>query len=117
MRAKLPRNIGVFWGHKPEKYSTDLNEEPKLALYFLDMGRNRKAKLTGESIVTARQDLDEKAQPAVSMTMNTTGTRIWAKWTAEAATKRSRIAIMLDNLVYSAPFVNSEIPNGNSIIQ
>ncbi len=117
VRAKLPRNIGVFWGHKPEKYSTDLNEEPKLALYFLDMGRNRKAKLTGESIVTARQDLDEKAQPAVSMTMNTTGTRIWAKWTAEAATKRSRIAIMLDNLVYSAPFVNSEIPNGNSIIQ
>ncbi len=117
VRAKLPRNIGVFWGHKPEKYSTDLNEEPKLALYVLDMGRNRKAKLTGESIVTARQDLDEKAQPAVSMTMNTTGTRIWAKWTAEAATKRSRIAIMLDNLVYSAPFVNSEIPNGNSIIQ
>ncbi|MDQ2657203.1 MAG: protein translocase subunit SecDF [Bacteroidota bacterium] len=115
--AKLPRNIGVFWGHKAERYSTDQSEEPKLALYFLDMGRNRKAKLTGESIVTARQDLDEKAQPAVSMTMNTTGTRIWAKWTAEAATKRSRIAIMLDNVVYSAPFVNSEIPNGNSIIQ
>ncbi len=117
VRAKLPRNVGVFWGHKPEKYSTDVNEQPKLALYFLDLGRNHKAKLTGESIVNARQDLDEKAQPAVSMTMNTTGTRIWAKWTAEAATKRSRIAIMLDNVVYSAPFVNSEIPNGNSIIQ
>jgi SecD/SecF fusion protein len=49
--------------------------------------------------------------------MNSTGTRIWAKWTAEAAQKRSRIAIVLDNLVYSAPSVNSEIPNGNSIIQ
>lgn len=118
VRARLPRNVGVFWANKPEKYnSADPSEDPKLQLYFLDLGRNRKAKLTGEAIVNARTDLDEKAQPAVSMTMNTTGTRIWAKWTAQAATKRSRIAIMLDNLVFSAPYVNSEIPNGNSIIQ
>ena len=115
--SRLPRNVGLFWGHKPEKFnSADGSEEPKLQLYFLDLGRNKKAKLTGESIVNARTDLDEKAQPAVSMSMNTTGTRVWAKWTAEAATKRSRIAIMLDNLIFSAPYVNSEIPNGNSII-
>ncbi|HET9486383.1 MAG TPA: protein translocase subunit SecDF, partial [Chryseosolibacter sp.] len=117
VRNLLPRNVGVFWGHKAERFnSADPGEDPKLQLYFLDLGRNRKAKLTGEAIVNARTDLDEKAQPAVSMTMNTTGTRIWAKWTAEAATNRSRIAIMLDNLVFSAPYVNSEIPNGNSII-
>ncbi|MGC1244534.1 MAG: protein translocase subunit SecD, partial [Chryseosolibacter sp.] len=117
VKSRLPRNVSAFWGHKPEKFnSADASEEGKLQLYFLDLGRNRKAKLTGESIVNARTDLDEKAQPAVSMTMNTTGTRVWAKWTAEAATKRSRIAIMLDNLVFSAPYVNSEIPNGNSII-
>lgn len=118
VKATLPRNVSVFWGHKPEKFnSADASEEGKLQLYFLDLGRNKKAKLTGEAIVNARTDLDEKAQPAVSMTMNTTGTRVWAKWTAEAAQKRSRIAIMLDKLVFSAPFVNSEIPNGNSIIQ
>lgn len=117
VQARLPRNVGVFWGHKPEKFnSSDASEEAKLQLYFLDLGRNRKAKLTGESIVNARTDLDEKGQPAVSMTMNTTGTRVWAKWTAEAATNRSRIAIVLDKLVFSAPYVNSEIPNGNSII-
>jgi SecD/SecF fusion protein len=112
----LPRNVGMFWGHKADRFSTDLSEEPKLQLYFLDLGRNRKAKLTGEAIVNARIDLDEKARPAVSMTMNTTGTRVWAKWTAEAARTQSRIAIMLDNIVFSAPSVNSEIPNGNSII-
>lgn len=118
VRSILPRNVGVFWGNKPDKFSAgDTDETAKLQLYFLDLGRNKKAKLTGESIVNARNDLDEKAQPAVSMTMNATGTRIWAKWTAEAATNRSRIAIMLDNQVFSAPSVNSEIPNGNSIIQ
>lgn len=118
VKALLPRNVGIFWGNKAEKFnSSDPNETPKLQLYFLDLGRTRTAKLTGESIVSARNDLDEKAQPAVSMSMNATGTRIWAKWTAEAATKHSRIAIMLDNQVFSAPYVNSEIPNGNSIIQ
>lgn len=114
--AKMPRNVGFFWGHKAEKYTDDVNEEPMLQLYFLDLGRNGKAKLDGTVITSARHDLDDKAQPAVSMTMNATGTRTWAKWTAEAATKRSRIAIMLDKLVYSAPFVNGEIPNGNSQI-
>jgi SecD/SecF fusion protein len=118
VRSLLPRNVGVFWANKPDKFNTnDASETPQLQLYFLDLGRNKKAKLTGEVIVNARNDLDEKGQPAVSMTMNATGTRIWAKWTAEAATNRSRIAIMLDNLVFSAPYVNSEIPNGNSIIQ
>ncbi len=116
VQARLPRNVGMFWGHKTEKYSTDPSEEPMLQLYFLDLGRNRKAKLDGTVITSARKDLDDQMQHAVSMTMNATGTRIWAKWTAEAATKRSRIAIMLDNLVYSAPYVNGEIPNGNSQI-
>lgn len=118
VRNRLPRNVGVFWGHKPERFNPrDLSEEARLQLYFLDLGRNRKAKLTGEAIVNARKDLDQQAQPAVSMTMNATGTRIWAKWTAEAATRNSRIAIMLDDLVFSAPSVRSEIPNGNSIIE
>lgn len=117
VQGLLPRNVGVFWANKPDKFTNNADESAKLQLYFLDLGRNKKAKLTGEAIVNARNDLDEKAQPAVSMTMNATGTRTWAKWTAEAAANRSRIAIMLDNLVFSAPYVNSEIPNGNSIIQ
>jgi SecD/SecF fusion protein len=116
VRNRLPRNVGVFWAAKADKFTSGVNEEPKLQLYFLDLGRNKKARLDGQSIVNARQDLDEKAQPAVSMSMNSTGTRIWAKWTEEAATKGSRIAIMLDNVVYSAPGVNEAIPFGSSII-
>lgn len=115
--SRLPRNVGVFWGHKADKVTTDINEEPKLQLYFLDLGRNRKAKLDGTAIVNARRDIDDRAQPAVSMSMNSAGTKTWAKWTGEAAQNGTRIAIMLDNLVYSAPSVNEEIPFGNSIIQ
>ncbi|QOI97168.1 MAG: protein translocase subunit SecDF [Flammeovirgaceae bacterium] len=115
VRSLLPRNVGVYWANKPDK---DLGNTEALSLYFLDQGRGGKPKLTGEVINDARQDLDEYARPAVSMTMNATGTRIWAKMTAEAASKspRGRIAIVLDNTVYSAPYVNGEIPNGNSQI-
>jgi SecD/SecF fusion protein len=114
MKNLLPRNVGVFWGNKPDK---DFGPEA-LQLYFLDQGRSGQPKITGEVINDARQDLDEYTRPAVSMTMNATGTRIWAKMTAEAASKtpRGRIAIVLDNAVYSAPSVNGEIPNGNSQI-
>jgi SecD/SecF fusion protein len=117
VKSVLPRNVGIFWANKAERLSKDaLSEEPALELFFLDMGRNRKAKLTGEVITSANKDIDEKGLNAVSMRMDATGTRVWAKWTADAATKRSRIAIMLDNVVYSAPYVNGEIPNGNSQI-
>jgi SecD/SecF fusion protein len=115
VRSLLPRHVGVYWANKPDKAGGTVEA---LQLYFLDMGRTGKPKLTGEVITDARQDLDEFARPAVSMTMNATGTRIWAKWTAEASSKspRGRIAIVLDNLVYSAPVVNGEIPNGHSQI-
>lgn len=111
----LPRNVGLYWAAKPEK---DQNGIEAMELNFLDLGRNGKPKLTGEVITDARNDLGQNAQPAVSMNMNAAGTKIWAKMTAEAASKspRGRIAIVLDNSVYSAPVVNDEIPTGNSQI-
>ncbi len=117
VRAKLPRNVDVFWAAKTSRVSRNLTEEPRLELYFLNVGRNRTPRLDGEAIVRASQSLDEKAQPAVSMTMNAKGTQVWAEWTREAAQNGTRIAIVLDELVYSAPTVQSEIPYGSSIIQ
>lgn len=119
VRSLLPRNVSVYWGNKPEKRDRQsVTEEPKLELYFLETGRTGKPKLTGEVISDARQELDQNARYAISMKMNATGTKIWAKMTAEAANKqpRGRIAIVLDNTVYSAPYVQGEIPNGNSQI-
>ena len=111
----LPRTVGIFWGNKAEK---DQAGKEGFDLYFLDIGRNGKSRLTGEVITDARNDLDDRGGFAVSMTMNAFGTKTWAKWTAEASSKspKGRIAIMLDNTIYSAPSVNGEIPNGNSQI-
>lgn len=114
IRGKLPRNIALRWANKAE---TQAGFEG-LDLYFLEIPRNGKPKLTGEVITDARSDMDERGNPAVSMNMNTTGTRSWKNWTAEASNRnpKGRIAIVLDNTVYSAPSVTNEIPNGNSQI-
>lgn len=116
VRAMIPRTIGWFWDVKPEPELTPGRDD--LRLNFINMGRNSKPLLSGEVINDARLDYDQFARPAVSMTMNAAGSRVWAKVTATAANKspQGRIAIVLDNYVYTAPTVQGEIPNGNSQI-
>lgn len=116
VQSILPRTVKPLWEVKPTV--NEQTGEELLQLYFVRKGRGGNAKLTGEVITDARQDLDQYSRPAVSMQMNALGTRVWAKMTADAANQspKGRIAIVLDNLVYSAPYVNGEIPNGSSQI-
>lgn len=116
VRAMLPRTIGYYWDVKSNPEVTPGIDD--LQLNFVNIGRNGKPLLSGEVINNARLDVDQFARPAVSMTMNAAGAKVWAKVTAAAAAKRpqGRIAIVLDNYVYTAPTVNGEIPNGNSQI-
>ena len=116
IRSIFPSTMKWLWGVKPEKTG---NEEVKekdgvLPLYFVKKGRDNQAPLEGSVITDARQDFDERGQPEVTMAMNSEGARIWKRLTA--ANIGRRIAIALDNYVYSAPNVRSEIPNGNSSI-
>ena len=73
------------------------------------------AKLEGESVIDARSDFNPTTnQPEVSMKMNAAGARTWANLTR--ANKGRSIAIVLDNIVYSAPRVNDVIEGGSSSI-
>ena len=116
VRALLPRTVGLFWDVKPDPDVTKGIDDIKLN--FVNLGRSGKPLLTGDVITDARADFDQFARHSVSMTMNASGARTWAKITAAAASKQpqGRIAIVLDNFVYTAPTVQGEIPNGNSQI-
>ncbi len=72
------------------------------------------AKLEGEHVSDACQDYDERGRVAIKMSMDRVGEKIWAKMTGDNIGKP--IAIVMDNIVYSAPFVNGVIPNGSSEI-
>ena len=73
-----------------------------------------KAKLEGEGVEDSRADYDEHGRPAIKMPMTPTGSRTWAKMTADNVNRP--IAIVLDDIVYSAPNVNGPIEGGNSEI-
>jgi len=80
-------------------------------VYFL----NSQPELTGKVITDARADIDQQSgKPEVSMQMDDDGARVWRRVTRANINKR--VAIVLDSVVYSAPNVMGEIPNGNSQI-
>jgi SecD/SecF fusion protein len=116
VKGLIPRDIGLFWDVKADPDVTPDIED--ISLNFVRLGRAAKPLLTGETIVDARLDYDQYARPSVSMRMNAAGSKTWAKVTSQAASlsPQGRIAIVLDNFVYSAPTVQGEIPNGNSQI-
>ena len=116
VKGLFPRTVGFYWDVKSNPQVTPGVED--IQLNFINIGRSGKPLLTGDVINDARLDYDQFARPAVSMTMNAAGSRNWAKITATAASKQpqGRIAIVLDNYVYTAPTVQGEIPNGNSQI-
>ncbi len=110
----IPSNIKFIWAVKPYDNDQLTSDDENLELYAIKTNRGDKAPLTGEVITDARQSLDETARPAVSMQMNSSGAKAWKRLTGDNINRR--IAIVLDNYVYSAPVVRGEIPTGNSSI-
>ena len=108
----LPSDVQLKWGVKGmgEGEGSDWYE-----LYAIRVTeRNGRAPLEGDVITDAKDEFDQHGRPCVSMQMNVDGARRWAALT-KANLHRS-VAIVLDNNVYSAPTVQSEITGGNSQI-
>ncbi|OBX21697.1 MULTISPECIES: protein translocase subunit SecDF [Bizionia] len=86
-------------------------------LYALEGNRDNVPQLSGAVVTDARQEYDPMGKPTVSMVMNSKGAKIWEEMTGKAFTQGSNIAIVLDNVVYSAPGVSTgPISGGNSSI-
>ena len=113
VRRLLPseyRYIRFAWG-KP------IADGSVVELYALKSNRDNIAPLSGGVVVDALQTFDQVGNPAVSMQMDSRGARIWENMTGKAFQERSNIAIVLDNIVYSAPGVSSgAIAGGRSEI-
>ena len=86
-------------------------------LYVLKSNRNDIPPLSGSVVVDAAQSYDQFGNAAVSMQMNGKGSKIWEDLTDQAYKNSSNIAIVLDEIVYSAPGVtNGAITGGRSEI-
>lgn len=83
-------------------------------MYALKGNRESKPELSGAVITDARQIYDEFSKPAVSMDMNLKGAKIWEEMTGRAFNQGTQIAIVLDDIVYSAPGVTTGPISGGS---
>ncbi|WP_413998959.1 protein translocase subunit SecDF [Flavobacterium sp. W1B] len=86
-------------------------------LYALKGNRDNIPAMSGGVVTDAKDTFDQLGKPAVSMQMNGQGAKGWEELTGKAYTQKSNIAIVLDNVVYSAPGVSSgPISGGRSEI-
>ncbi len=113
VKEVLPRNLQLKWGVK------EMQPGSKIFQLFAIKSTRRDGMpvLGGEVVTNAKSDIDNtlgRQEPIVSMSMNNEGAREWARITKENIGRP--IAIVLDDVVYSAPNVNTEIPNGQSQI-
>lgn len=108
IKAIMPSDIQFAWSNR----TFESAGEKIHILYAV----KKDAELTGKVIVDAKSNIDPSSNsPVVSMEMNSEGASDWARITGANINKR--IAIVLDNVVYSAPNVKSKITGGNSQIE
>ncbi|WP_010228664.1 protein translocase subunit SecDF [Gillisia marina] len=111
VRSLLPSELRFaefVWGVSKDNVSD---------LYALKGDREMLPALTGDVITDASQTYDQLGRVAVSMQMNGKGAKIWEEMTGRAYNEKSNIAIVLDNVVYSAPGVSTgPISGGRSEI-
>ena len=109
----LPRNLSLKWGVK----AID-EKEQFYQLYAIKVtNRDGSPALGGDVVTDARDDFNQqggRTASEVSMSMNAEGAKAWARLTKENIGKS--VAIILDDMVYSAPRVNDEITGGRSSI-
>ncbi|MBQ1909315.1 MAG: protein translocase subunit SecDF [Bacteroidaceae bacterium] len=108
----LPSDLRLKWGATGMGEGAAANVFELYAIKVTE--RNGHAPLEGDVVTDASESYDQHGRPCVSMTMNVDGARRWAALT-KANLKRS-VAIVLDDNVYSAPTVQSEITGGRSEI-
>jgi SecD/SecF fusion protein len=109
VQRAIPNDVQFVWSAKPQ---TVEGGKKFFTLYPV----KRTAELTGGVITNARATLDPGFnQPVVTMEMNSEGSREWAQITGANVGKR--IAIVLDDAVFSAPVVRGKITGGHSQIE
>ena len=104
-------NVRFAWGKEDIK-----NSPGALQLYALKGNRKNEPPLSGNVITDAQPSFDQFGKPSVEMQMNGAGAREWEQLTGKSFREQIGIAIVLDNVVYSAPVASEAIAGGRSQI-
>ena len=115
--APEQRYARFVWGKPTTLKDAKGKEIDAVELYALKGNRDNVASMGGGVVTDAKDSFDQLGKPSVTMQMNGQGAKAWEELTGRAYTQKSNIAIVLDNIVYSAPGVSSgPISGGRSEI-
>ena len=113
-RQIFPAELKLRWGAKAEDFGGQTKGDI-FELYALKITEpSGRAPLEGDVITNGKDDFDQMGHPCVSMQMNSDGARRWSQITKQNIGKA--VAIVLDDAVYSAPRILTQIDGGNSQI-
>lgn len=111
------RYAKFVWGKPMTIKDAKAKNIDAVELYALKGNRDNVPSMSGGVVTDAKDTFDQMGKPAVSMQMNGQGAKSWEELTGRAYTQKSNIAIVLDDVVYSAPGVSTgPISGGRSEI-
>ena len=112
VQKQTPPDAQFLWGSKIEEMG---DGQLYRVLYYI----KRRVEMTGEILsdasVTTGQSFENAGQPIVNFTTTSQGVRVLGRVTG--ANIEERMAIILDDQVYSAPSIRSKISQGSGIIE
>ena len=112
VKNNIPGDVKFMFGVEEKVAKTGARYYPLYAIKTIP--GSDKAKLEGEGVEESSQSFDDRGRPSIKMQMTPTGAKIWARMTADNTNRP--LAIVLDDIVYSAPNVNGAIEGGSSEI-
>ena len=112
--AQFDSQLRFMWGAEKD-YIDEARKKKGWYLYACRIPENGKARVNGSHIARASQGYDQVAGDiTVDLSMNDEGMEQWSRMTSENINRL--VAITMDNVVYSAPRVNTAINGGNTQI-
>jgi len=105
--GKIPEGTEILFEKKVNRETGAVRKLPILL--------KKQSALTGDLLSDAKVSIDTRfSEPYVSLSFNTAGAKLFEDVTA--ANVKKRLAIILDNTVYSAPVIQERIAGGNAQI-
>ena len=119
LKSKMARDIfnlrrhKFLWSRDVSEYETSQSFTGH-TLMAIEIPTSGEPKINGEDVINASQSFDNESKPSVALSFNSNVADVWSKWTEQKVGKV--IAIVLDDQIFSSPFIRQKISGGNTEI-
>ncbi|MDX1778249.1 MAG: protein translocase subunit SecD [Thermodesulfobacteriota bacterium] len=107
LKGEVPADSEILYSKRENPDTGETTKEPYLVF--------KRTSLTGEHLQTARVSFNQFNEPYVAISFDSVGAKLFERITRDNV--KNRLAIILDNNVYSAPVIRERIAGGRASIE